>query len=310
MKEVLPKLNLTSTLNSKGEVVNFQFTINGEEFLYFNVIDLLASMTARLGSGETREMDKGTILSALFNTMLGQQYAIDVDKLKMTVVRLETRYNDLNEKLGRELEKVKEANERHEKLTKRTEELTNLVDEMQQGYQKAYKPYDEYNKRISKLESQTTKMESHFNAATNESQMLLKQIQSTYENLNDLVNKLASRGDMMIGRMVKQVEKNAANMAEHKSDDEGGDGSTFQGDKPAGDAAGTAAGESVVAETDAKPKRKGGRPNKDDGDKPAKKSRAKKADADKKAKPKAETPRQKRDREILQKMMEDNPNIK
>ena len=310
MKEVLPKLNLTSTLNSKGEVVNFQFTINGEEFLYFNVIDLLASMTARLGSGETREMDKGTILSALFNTMLGQQYAIDVDKLKMTVVRLETRYNDLNEKLGRELEKVKEANERHEKLTKRTEELTKLVDEMQQGYQKAYKPYDEYNKRISKLESQTTKMESHFNAATNESQMLLKQIQSTYENLNDLVNKLASRGDMMIGRMVKQVEKNAANMAEKKPDDEGGDVATFQGYKPAGDAAGTTAGESVVAETDAKPKRKGGRPKKADGDKSAKKPRTKKADADKKAKPKAETPRQKRDREILEKMMEDNPNIK
>ena len=310
MKEVLPKLNLTSTLNSKGEVVNFQFTINGEEFLYFNVIDLLASMTARLGSGETREMDKGTILSALFNTMLGQQYAIDVDKLKMTVVRLETRYNDLNEKLGRELEKVKEANERHEKLTKRTEELTKLVDEMQQGYQKAYKPYEEYNKRISKLESQTTKMESHFNAATNESQMLLKQIRNMYENLDALVNKISSRSDMMIGRMVKQVEKNAANMAEKKPDDEGGDGATFQGDKPAGDAAGTTAGESVVAETDAKPKRKGGRPKKSDGDKPAKKPRAKKADADKEAKPKAETPRQKRDREILEKMMEDNPNIK
>ena len=315
MKEVLPKLNLTSTLNSKGEVVNFQFTINGEEFLYFNVIDLLASMTARLGSGETREMDKGTVLSTLFNTMLGQQYAKDVDKLKMTVNRLEARYTDVTAKLQRELEKVKEANERHEKLTKRTEELTKLVDEMQQGYQKAYKPYDEYNKRISKLESQTTKMESHFNAATNESQMLLKQIQSTYENLNDLVNKLASRGDMMIGRMVKQVEKNSANMAEHKSDDEGGDGATFQDEKPAGDAAVTTAtkpaGEAsamveeipVVSDTDGatadakpKPKRKSGRPRK--------------ADAEKKSKPKAETPRQKRDREILEKMMEDNPNIK
>ena len=155
------------------------------------------------------------------------------------------------------------------------------------------------------MESQTTKMESHFNAATNESQMLLKQIRNMYENLDALVNKISSRGDMMIGRMVKQVEKNAANMAEHKSDDEGGDVAKFQGDKSDGDATGTTAGESVVAETDAKPKRKGGRPKKSDGDKPSKK-----ADADKKAKPKRETPRQKRDREILEKMMEDNPNIK
>ena len=284
----------------------YSLNIEGDEFMFFNELDLLLGFLSHVGTGNTNDMEKSELINALFNMMLGQKYTQDVDKLKMTVNRLEARYTDVTAKMHRELEKVKEANEQHEKLTKRTEELTKLVDEMQQGYQKAYKPYDEYNKRISKLESQTTKMESHFNAATNESQMLLKQIQSTYENLNDLVNKLASRGDMMIGRMVKQVEKNAANMAEKKPDDEGGDGGTF----PVGDAAGTTAGESVVAETDAKPKRKGGRPKKADGDKPIKKPRAKKADADKEAKPKRETPRQKRDREILEKMMEDNPNIK
>ena len=278
----------------------YSLNIEGEEFMYFNELDLLLGFLSHVGTGNTNDMEKSDLINALFNMMLGQKYTQDVDKLKMTINRLEARYTDVTAKMQRELEKVKEANERHEKLTKRTEELTKLVDEMQQGYQKAYKPYDEYNKRISKLESQTTKMESHFNAATNESQMLLKQIQSTYENLNDLVNKLASRGDMMIGRMVKQVEKNAANMAEHKSDDEGGDVATFQCDKPAGDAAGTTAGESVVAETDAKPKRKGGRPKKADGDKKPKA----------KSKAKGETPRQKRDREILEKMMKDNPNIK
>lgn len=287
----------------------YSLNIEGEEFMYYNELDLLLGFLSRVGTGNTNDMEKSDLLNALFNMMLGQKYTQDVDKLKMAVNRLEARYTDVTAKLQRELEKVKEANERHEKLTKRNEELTKMVDEMQQGYQKAYKPYDEYNKRIAKLESQTTKMESHFNAATNESQMLLKQIRSTYENLNDLVNKLASRGDMMIGRMVKQVEKNAANMAEHKPDDEGGDGATFQGDKPAGDAAGTTAGESVVAETDAKPKRKGGRTKKADGDKPAKKPRAKKADTDKEAKPKRETPRQKRDREIMEKLKE-NPNIK
>ena len=288
----------------------YSLNIEGEEFMYFNELDLLLGFLSHVGTGNTNDMEKSDLINALFNMMLGQKYTQDVDKLKMTVNRLEARYTDVTAKMQRELEKVKEANERHEKLTKRTEELTKLVDEMQQGYQKAYKPYDEYNKRISKLEIQTTKMESHFNAATNESQMLLKQIRNMYENLDALVNKISSRSDMMIGRMVKQVEKNAANMAEKKPDDEDGDGATFQGDKPAGDAAGTTAGESVVAETDAKPKRKGGRPKKSDGDKPAKKPRAKKADADKEAKPKAETPRQKRDREILEKMMEDNPNIK
>lgn len=288
----------------------YSLNIEGEEFMYYNELDLLLGFLSRVGTGNTNDMEKSDLINALFNMMLGKKYTQDVDKLKMTVNRLEARYTDVTAKLQRELEKVKEANERHDKLTKRTEELTKLVDEMQQGYQKAYKPYDEYNKRISKLESQTTKMESHFNVATTEATTLLKSINTMHDDLEKKINKLSSRGDMMIGRMVKQVEKNAANMAEKKPDDEGGDGATFQGDKPAGDAAGTTAGESVVAETDAKPKRKGGRPKKADGDKPAKKPRTKKADADKKAKPKRETPRQKRDREILEKMMEDNPNIK
>ena len=283
----------------------YSLNIEGEEFMYFNELDLLLGFLSHVGTGKTDDMEKSDLINALFNMMLGQKYTQDVDKLKMTVNRLEARYTDVTAKMQRELEKVKEANERHEKLTKRTEELTKLVDEMQQGYQKAYEPYDEYNKRISKLESQTTKMESHFNAATNESQMLLKSINTMHDDLEKKINKLSSRGDMMIGRMINQVERNAANMADQKPDDEGGDGGTF----PAGEEAGTTAGESVVAETDAKPKRKGGRPKKADGDKPAKKPRAKKADADKKAKPKAETPRQKRDREIMEKMMK-NPNIK
>ena len=283
----------------------YSLNIEGEEFMYFNELDLLLGFLSHVGTGKTDDMEKSDLINALFNMMLGQKYTQDVDKLKMTVNRLEARYTDVTAKMQRELEKVKEANERHEKLTKRTEELTKLVDEMQQGYQKAYEPYDEYNKRISKLESQTTKMESHFNAATNESQMLLKSINTMHDDLEKKINKLSSRGDMMIGRMINQVERNAANMADQKPDDEGGDGGTF----PAGEEAGTTAGESVVAETDAKPKRKGGRPKKSDGDKPAKKSRAKKTDADKKAKPKRETPRQKRDREIMEKMMK-NPNIK
>lgn len=279
----------------------YSLNIEGEEFMYYNELDLLLGFLSRVGTGNTNDMEKGDLINALFNIMLGQKYTQDVDKLKMTVKKLEARYTDVTAKLQRELEKVKEANERHDKLTKRTEELTKLVDEMQQGYQKAYKPYDEYNKRISKLESQTTKMESHFNAATTEATTLLKSINTMHDDLEKKINKLSSRGDMMIGRMINQVERNAANMAEKKPDDEGGDGATFQDEKPAGDAADTTTAESVVAvddrnDTDKEPKRKGGRP--------------KKADADKKVKPKRETPRQKRDKAILEKMMKDNPNIK
>lgn len=295
-KKVFKKITVATLPNG------YSLDVDGEGFMYFNELDLLAGFLARVGSASAKDMEKNELLNALFNMMLGQKYQNDVDRLKQTVNRLEARYTDVTSKLGCELDRAKESNERHEKLMKRIADLTKLVDEMQQGYQEACKPYDEYNKRINTLESKTTKMESHFNVATTEATTLLKSIRAMYEDLEKLVNKISSRGDMMIGRMINQVNKNAANMAEQQSGDEGGDGCTF----PAGDAAGTTAdGESVVAETDGasadgKPKRKGGRPKKNDGDKKPK------------AKPKAkgETPRQKRDREILEKMMKDNPNIK
>lgn len=294
-KKVFKKITVATLPNG------YSLDVDGEGFMYFNELDLLAGFMARVGSASAKDMEKNELLNALFNMMLGQKYQNDVDRLKQTVNRLEARYTDVTTKLGRELDKVKEANEKHEKLMKRIADLTKLVDEMQQGYQEACKPYEEYNKRINTLESKTTAMETHFNAATAESQMLLKLIRDKYHELLDLTNKLSSRGDMMIGRMINQVNKNAANMAEQKSGDEGGSDAEFQ---PAADATGTVAeepaGDAVVAE--AKPKRKGGRPKKADGDK---KPRAKA-----KSKAKGDTPRQKRDKAILEKMMEDNPNIK
>ena len=307
-KKVFKKITVATLPNG------YSLNIEGEEFMYFNELDLLAGFLARVGSASAKDMEKNELLNALFNMMLGQKYQNDVDRLKQTVNRLEARYTDVTSKLGCELDKAKEANERHEKLMKRITDLTKLVDEMQQGYQEACKPYDEYNKRINTLESKTTKMESHFNVATTEATTLLKSIRTMYEDLEKLVNKISSRGDMMIGRMINQVNKNAANMAEQQSGDEGGDGGTFPAgdaegttaDGSAADAAGVVAGETaVVAETDGagadgRPKRKGGRPKKTDGDKKPKA----------KSKAKGETPRQKRDREILEKMMKDNPNIK
>lgn len=312
-KKVLKKITLMTLPNG------YSLDIEGNGFMYFNELDLLLGFLSHIGTDKTTDMEKGDLLNALFSMMLGHKYQNDVDRLKMTVNRLETRYTDVTAKLGRELDKVKEANEKHDKLMKRIAQLTDLVDEMQQCYQEACKPYEEYNNRINTLENKTTSMESHFNSATAESQMLLKLIREKYHELLDLTNKLSSRGDMMIGRMINQVNKNAANMAEQqKSGDEGGDAAEFQpageaagttADGPAADAAGSVAGEAaVVAEAadeqpaDDKPKRKGGRSRKADGDK---KPRAKAE-----SKTKGETPRQKRDKAILEKMMKDNPNIK
>ncbi len=302
MKKVLPKLKLVSTLNNKGEVVNYQFTIDGEEFLYFNEIDLLAAMTARLGSGETGEMEKGTILSALFNSMLGQQYANDVDKLRLTVERLERKWSDRIEKVEREYARVKEINDQHDKMKKVLEETTTLVNEMRMGYQEACKPWEEYKSRINDIEKDTQRIETHFKSATTQADGLLKLTEEKLEAATKTEKLLNSKARMLVERLAMRME-----------------------DLPAADAAGVMAadaeetpdngvvddGASNGKDNEEKPATK--HEKKPKADKPKKERKTKKEKPAKEAKPKGKTERQKRDEAILKAIEEkarNNSNIK
>lgn len=179
----------------------YAFSYDGHEFLYFNEVDLLAGMMVRIGSSETKEMEKGTILNSLFDVMLGEKYAKDVSRLNDTVNRLAETYSSRIAKLTEQINILNDAIAKHETLKKQVETTTELTNKMAEGYKQAYQPYDEYNRRISRLEANTMKMESKFNTVTGKAEWKLQQIERVLERSEEQEKLLSAKVKMLFGKI-------------------------------------------------------------------------------------------------------------
>ena len=241
-KKLLPDIRVSKLPNG------YAFTYEGEEFMCFSPMMLVAEVMARVGGANSDEMDKGSLLHSLFEVMLGQQYAKDVDKLKATVTRLENLYATRIAKLDKQIAILDEAIAKHETMKKQLETTTELANKMSEAYKEAYKPYDEYNRRIMKLENDTMKMEAHFKSATTQASTLLKEINQTLAAAKKDERELAARATQLVSKLELRdsLKKN-----EH-----------------AGDAAGTVEEPAADASGAEQPADEGGdKPDKSDGTK-------------------------------------------
>jgi len=171
-------------------------------------MDLLAGFIAHVGSGETKEMDKPTILNTIFSVMLGEKYAKDVNKLEKTVDDLQKRYVERIAKLERVIAIVDDANKKHEKIKENIKELTEKSIKMQDAYAHACEPYDDYNRRIGDLEAKTMKMEAKFKSAATQADSLLTMIKNTLQNVNEDERMLAAKIQVDIAKMERVSKKN------------------------------------------------------------------------------------------------------
>lgn len=194
-KKLLPDIKVSKLPNG------YAFTYEGEEFMCFSPMMLVAEVMARVGGANSDEMDKGSLLHCLFEVMLGQQYAKDVDKLKATVTRLENLYATRIAKLDKQIAIMDDAINKHEQMKKQLETTTELANKMSDAYKDAYKPYDEYNKRITKLEGDTMKMESHFKSATAQASTLLKEINQTLAAAKRDERELSARATQLVSKL-------------------------------------------------------------------------------------------------------------
>lgn len=214
-KKLLPDIRVSKLPNG------YAFTYEGEEFMCFSPMMLVAEVMARVGGANSDEMDKGSLLHCLFEVMLGQQYAKDVDKLKATVTRLENLYATRIAKLDKQIAILDEAIAKHETMKKQLETTTELANKMSEAYKEAYKPYDEYNRRIMKLENDTMKMEAHFKSATAQASTLLKEIELTLRSSQKDERLISAKAAQLVNRLERRVngERNEFNEEERPDDD-------------------------------------------------------------------------------------------
>lgn len=74
----------------------YSLDINGTGFFYFNELDLLAGFLTHIGLSEKKELERTTMLTMLFEAMLGETYNSNVEKLKKTIEMLQNKSNDMD----------------------------------------------------------------------------------------------------------------------------------------------------------------------------------------------------------------------
>ena len=118
-KKNLAKINLSTLPNG------YALTVDDQEYMYFNEIDLMAGFMGHVGMREVDYADRGTILSSLMSAMLGDTFTDAVVTLKQRVSLLSGKYETTMAKMDDAITYVNNAQNQIERLGK---DIQNLQD--------------------------------------------------------------------------------------------------------------------------------------------------------------------------------------
>lgn len=159
--------NISITTHLKGKNPNsYTLEVDGENYLYFSELDLLLGFIARVGSCNDENADRSTLMNSLFNIMLGEKYANDVDKLNMTVQRLTEKYNDKIKRLNNEIQRFQKAADDFASFNKKLDETQEKIKAMEQSLKEARGPFLEYKHQLVQMQSALTELDKHFKSTS------------------------------------------------------------------------------------------------------------------------------------------------
>lgn len=176
MKEKnLTKISLQTLPNG------YSLTVNGTDCMYFNETDLLAGFLAHVGLQESNNLEKGTILSMLFSSMMGHEYANNVSVLKQRVGLLTSQYQSTIDRMDKAIEYVTQAENTINGMMNRIAKIETSIKGTEQDHAQNKKLVDETAKKLSDIEKKAEKvMNSLANSAT-----ILKAMEETGKKSKD-----------------------------------------------------------------------------------------------------------------------------
>ena len=107
----------------------YSLKVDGQEYMYFNMMDLLAGFMVHIGLQETDYMDKGNILTMLFQTMIGQEW-------EKNITAMRNRIKDMEEKLNKTLSHLEQTAATGDRMEPRINELNEAVKKLQEDIDK------------------------------------------------------------------------------------------------------------------------------------------------------------------------------
>ena len=182
-KKELKKILLKNVPNG------YALSVDGTECMYFNEVDMLAGFLTHVGLCETANMDRGTILSALFSAMMGEAYADQVTTLKQRVGLLSSQYNTTIERMDKAMEYVSQAEKTISGLMNRIEQIETQLKATEADHAKNKKVVDDTSNKLADIQARSNQvMNSLANTAT-----ILKGLEESAEGAK--TKKTSKKGD-------------------------------------------------------------------------------------------------------------------
>jgi cysteinyl-tRNA synthetase len=190
----------------------YDLTVNGEGFLYFNEVDLMAGFMAHVGLGETASMEKGSILSALMSAMLGDSYTDAVTLLKQRVGLLTSQYNTTIERMDKAIEYVTQAEKTINGFMRRLETIETQIRSTELDHADSKKVVDEVKKNVSSLQKKADEITNSLaNSATIMKAMEDKETKSEKPTDSTKKKGRGGRNKAADEQVMKELEKKANN---------------------------------------------------------------------------------------------------
>lgn len=163
-KEKLIKINVKNLPNG------YSLTVGTQEYMYYNPMDLLAGFMVHVGLQQTEYMEKGNILTMLFQVLVGEQWEDNVNamygrindmdsRLTFTLNRLEKtakigdklepRVNEIDETISTLTESITKQKEENRKTLMDVRESVQIVKDAKSEYKKESAAYKENFKLFS-----------------------------------------------------------------------------------------------------------------------------------------------------------------
>lgn len=116
-------------INVKNLPNGYSLTVGTQEYMYYNPMDLLAGFMVHVGLQQTEYMEKGNILTMLFQILVGEQWEENVNAMY-------GRINDMDSRLTCTLNNLNKTAKIGDKLEPRVNEIDSTISDLTESITK------------------------------------------------------------------------------------------------------------------------------------------------------------------------------
>ena len=135
----------------------YSLKVGKNDFFYFSEVELLAGFMSHVGLRETKEIERGSLMSGLLAAMLGESYSNSVEVLKQRVQQLATEYLTTTERMDKAVKFVNASEMMINGMNRRIESADIALKNAEKEMVKHQKRCEELAKKLKEMEKRASK---------------------------------------------------------------------------------------------------------------------------------------------------------